>query len=216
MNTTRRWTTAAALAAIFAMGACCNAPEERAVTFSAPDSLTITRDGVARKFEVVTRLTQHEVDAATFEYVFDAIEGDVGGDGVALTLSGSDLATNEVLILVLALPASLRRGDEYPIGATFEIEAGEVRDPRAWGAHDLRQSDQAEVAFTMARYTFPPPAYTPTFRAASASGTIRITDRQRGWVMMTVNLNLVDAGGRTTTVTGRAQASLDRFTPSCT
>ena len=45
---------------------------------------------------------------------------------------------------------------------------------------------------------------------------IRITDRRRGWVMMTLNLNLVDAAGRTTTVTGRAQASSDRFTLSCT
>lgn len=212
---------AAALAATVATtvattGCLCGADEEYGVTVSAPDSLVVARDGVSRRVGMVARLTQPLVSAATFQFVYDAVEGSTNGEGVALTLSGIDPVSDEVVTLVLGLPVSLRRGDEYPVGATFAIEPGVSSDPRLWGPRDLQQSNRAEVAFLVSAYTFPPPLYTATFRAVTSTGTVRVTQRQRGWVELSLNLNLVDATGRTTTITGRAQANSERITPPCT
>jgi hypothetical protein len=217
MNTTRGWLSAISLAATVAMSGClCGADEERAVTVSAPDSLVVTRGGSARRIEFVTRIDEQQVSPATFDFVFNTVEGARSGEGIALTLSGIDPTTNEAVVLVLALPVSLRRGDEYPVGGTFTVEVGAGADPRSWGPHDLQQSNRAEVAFTVVAYTFPPARYTTTFRAATSSGTIRVTQRQGDWIEMSLNLSLVDAAGRTTTVTGRAQANSERYTPPCT
>jgi len=217
MHTARRWLAAIGLVTTLAMTGClCGADEGHAVTVSAPDALTVTRDGVARKVEVVTRLTEPEASPTTFQFVFNAVEGSTNGEGVALSLSGADATSDELVILTLALPVALRRGDEYPVGATFTVDPGLTPDPRLWGAYDLRQPDEAEAAFTIASYSFPPPQFTVNFRAATSTGTIRVTQRQRGSVELSLNLSFTDASGKTTTVTGRAQANSERFTAPCT
>jgi hypothetical protein len=197
-------------------GCLCGADEEHAVTVSSPGSLTVTRDGTARQVEFVTRLDETQVSPSTFQFVFNTIEGSTSGEGVALSLSGTDPTSNELVILVLGLPVSLRPGDEYSVGATFPVDPGVSSDPRLWGERDLQQSNRAEVAFTTATYSFPPPQYTVSYRAVTSSGTIRVTQRQRGWVELSVSLSLADATGKTTTVTGRVQANSERFTPPCT
>ena len=220
MQTTRWRPTALALAAaittISTTGCLCGADEQHAVTFSSADSLTVTRDGVARKIGVVNRLTAPPVSPSSFEVVFNTVEGSTSGDGVVLTLSGNDPVSDELVILALALPVSLRSGEEYPVGATFTVDAGLDTDPRATGAYDLRQSNRAEVAFTVASYSFPPPQFTTHFRAATSTGTVRVTRRERGRIELSLDLRLVDAAGRASTVTGRAQATSERYTPPCT
>lgn len=217
MNTARKLVSALALATTVATTGClCGADEERAVTVSAPDSLTVVRDGASRRIEIVTRVTEPEVSPQTFDFVYNTLEERAQGEGIVLGLSGTDPTSNELVILALALPVSLRRGDEYAVGATFSVDPGLTADPRLWGAYDLQQSDRAEVAFTVATYSFPPPQYTVNFRAATSTGTIRVTQRQRGSVELSLNLSLVDATGKTTTVTGRVQANSERFTPPCT
>jgi hypothetical protein len=217
MHGTRRWFTVLGLAATIGMSGClCGADEERAVTVSTPDSLIVTRDGTTRRVESVTRLTENDVSESRFRFVFNTIEGSAGGEGVALTLSGVDPVSNEAVLLVLALPVLLRRGDEYAVGGTFAVDAGVGSNPRLWGAHDLQQPNQAEAAFTVARYTFPPGQYNTTFRAVTSTGTIRVTNRQSGWVELALNLAFVDAAGKTISVTGRAQANSERYTPPCT
>jgi hypothetical protein len=218
MPTSRRFASALTLLSAVALSACiCNADEERAVTVSAPDSLTVTPSGgAARKVEIVTRLTQFDLPGSTFAYVFNSIETAAGGEGIALTLSGRDATTDELVLLVLGLPASLRRGDTYQVGGTFRVDAGVPSDPRLWGPRDLAASDRAEIAFTTARYTFPPAAYTSTFQATGASGTVRITNRQRGWVEMQLDITATDGTGATRRITGRAQANSERYTPPCT
>ena len=217
MNTARRFASALALATTTATTGClCGADEERAVTVSAIDALTVVRDGSSRRIEIVTRVTEPEVSPQTFDFVYNTIEERPQGEGIVLGLSGTDPTSNELVILALALPVSLRRGDEYAVGATFSVDAGLTSDPRLWGAYDLQQSDRAEVAFTIAAYSFPPPLYTVSFRATTSSGTIRVTERQRGSLELSLNLTLVDATGMTTTVTGRVQANTERFTPPCT
>ena len=199
-----------------ATGCLCGADEERAVTISSSDSLTVTRDGVTRKIGVVYRLTAPPASLSTFEFVFNTIEGSTSGDGIVLSLSGNDPVSDELVILAVALPVSLRRGEEYPVGATFTVDAGIDPDPRSTGPYALRQPNRAEAALTIASYSFPPPQFTTRFRAVTSSGTVRVTARERGRVELSLNLSLVDAAGRTTTVTGRAQANSERYTPPCT
>jgi len=214
MNPTRSL-IAFGLAATFAITGCCGGDEQHAVTVSAPDSLTVTRDGATRRVEIVTRLTQPEVSPSIFQFVFNTVEGATSGEGIALTLSGIDPVSNELVLLVLALPVSLRNGDVHTVGATFNVDPG-GSDPQMWGAHDLRQSSQADVAFAVAAYSFPPGIPLVTFRAVTSTGTIRVTERERGHVMLSLNLSLADENGRTTTVSGPVQVNTERFTPSCT
>ncbi len=77
-------------------------------------------------------------------------------------LSGIDATSDERVILVLALPVSLRRGDDYTVGATFTVDPGPTTDPRSFGAYYLQQPNGAEAAFTVATYSFPPLLYTDT------------------------------------------------------
>lgn len=217
MNTTRWWLTTLGLATSLVLSGCvCGADETHAVTVSAPDSLVVTAAGTVRKIEVVTRLTEADVSPSSFGFVYNTIEGFAGGEGIALTLSGFDAATNEVVLLVLALPVSLRRGEEYQVGSTFTVDAGFGTDPRAWGPHDLQQPDRAETAFTTAAYVFPPGRYDTTFRAATSTGTVRVMNRRNGWIEMSLTLSFTDASGRTSTVTGRVQATSESYTPPCT
>lgn len=211
MNTARWWLGALGLAATIAMNGCLCGNEEHAVTVSSHDSLTVTRDGVTSKVGIVTRLTAPLVSAATLEFVFHTVEGAASGEGVALSLSGIDPASNELVALTLALPVALRRDDEYSVGPTFTIEPGSS-DPRLWGAHDLQQPNQAEAAFAIATYSFPPGQYTASFRAVASTGTIRITQRRHGSVELLLNLSFADTDGKTTTVTGRVQVNSEQFT----
>lgn len=212
---TAQWLAGFALATAIATTGCCGS-EQRAVTVSAPDSLTVTRNGSTRKVEIVTRLDETQGSASSFEFVYNTIEGSRSGEGIALTLSGVDPVSDEVVLLVLALPVSLRDGDEYPVGATFPVDAGVPSDPRFWGPHDLEQPGQAETAFTIASYTFPPGVYDATYRAATSTGTIRVTDRENGWVRMTLNLAFTDASGVVTTVSGPVQVNSEEYSAPCT
>jgi hypothetical protein len=219
MNARRVLSAALGAAAIVAMSGCsslCGAREQRAVTLGAGiTGLTVVRDGTTRRVEVVTRLTEPLTNPSTFDFVFNTIEGSRSGEGVALSLSGNDPVSDELVALTLALPVSLRSGDEYAVGSTFTIEVGLDSDPRSWGPHDLKQSNQAEAAFTIAKYSFPPPTFTVNFRAVTSTGTIRVTDRDDGSVEFTLNLSFTDANGKTTLVTGNVQGVTERYTPPC-
>jgi len=212
---TGQWLAGFALATTFATTGCCGS-EQQAVTVSAPDSISVTRNGTTRNVEIVTRLDETQSSRSSFDFVYNTIEGSRSGEGIALTLSGIDPVSDEVVLLVLALPVSLRDGDEYPVGATFPVDAGVPSDPRFWGPHDLQQPTQAETAFTIASYTFPPGVYNSTYRAATSAGTIRITDRENGWVQMTLNLSFIDASGATATVTGEVQVNSEEYSAPCT
>ena len=212
---TTRWLGAFAFATTIAITGCCGAEEERAVTVWAPDSLTVIGDGVTRRIASVIRLTEPPASPSTFQFVYNTIEGSTSGEGIALSLSGNDPVSDELVIFTLALPVSLRKGDEYSVGATFTVEPGFTSDPRMWGPHDLQQSTQAEVAFTVATYTFPPGVFNTTFVAETSTGTIRVTERERGRVELLVDLSFADANGKTTTVIGRVHASTEKITRPC-
>ena len=122
MNTARNLVSALALATTVATTGClCGADEERAVTVSAPDSLTVVRDGASRRIEIVTRVTEPEVSPQTFDFVYNALEERAQGEGIVLGLSGTDPTSNELVILALALPVSLRR-DGGPASASQGLD----------------------------------------------------------------------------------------------
>jgi hypothetical protein len=173
-------------------------------------------DIATRQIQFVTyRLTEPPATHDVFQFVFNTLEGSTNGEGVALTLQGTDAITQEVVTIVLALPVSLREGDEYAIGATFSVDVGSTAETRLWGAHDLAQSAKADVAFVVSTYTFPPPVYTPNFRAVTSTGTIRVADRTRGHAQLDLNLSFTDATGSVRTVTGDAQANTEKFAALC-
>ena len=216
MNSTK-WFAALALATTIAITGCCGAEEQHAVTISTGfDSLIVTRDGVTRKIGSVSRATVPPTSPPTFEFVFNTLEGNTIGDGIALSTGGNDPVTDELVIVALALPMSLRQGDQYPVGATYTVEPGLENAPGVFGAYDLQQPNQAETSFTVATYTFPPGVYNATFRAVASSGTVSVVERERGRIVLSLNLTFTDAGGKTATVTGRMQAVTERFTPPCT
>lgn len=217
MNTIRLW-TAVGLVATTALSGCnyCGADEQHAVNFGAGTAgLTVVRDGATRRIDVVGRLTSPPAEGSKFDFVFNTIDGSRTGEGIALTFSGPDPVTDETVALTLALPVSLRNSDEYPVGSTFTIDVTLDGDPRSYGPHDLQQSSQAEAAFTVAKYTFPPPTFTVNFRAVTSTGTVRVTDRDDGRVELSLNLSFVDANGKTSVVTGQVQVSTERYTPPC-
>jgi len=168
---------------------------------------------VPRRVLVETRLTSNQLSSSAFEVVVNALEGSRDGEGVALSFSGFDSITNEYVSFTLALPVSLQQGDEYPVDGTFTVDLG-VPDARMWGSHDLQTSNHADVAFAIATYTFPP-AYSVNFRAVSSSGTIRVTERERGRVALSLNLNFADATGKTKSVTGVVRVNLETIQPRC-
>jgi hypothetical protein len=216
MNTTR-WLAAFTLATTIAITGCCGNDEQHAVTISTgQDSLTVTRDGVARKVGSVSRATVPPTSPPTFEFVFNTLEGNTIGDGIALSVGGDDPVTGELVIVALALPMSLLLGDQYSVGGTYSVEPGLPNAPGVFGAYDLNQPNQAEASFTTATYTFPPGVYTATFRAVTSTGTVQVVERERGRLVLSLNLNFADAAGKTATVTGRMQAITERFTPPCT
>ena len=169
-----------------------------------------------RQIQYVTfRLTEPPASHDAFEFVFSTLEGSTSGEGVALTFTGTDALTQEVVTIVLALPVALREGDQYPVGSTFSVEVGSAAETRLWGAHDLAQSNQADVAFVVSTYSFPPPVHTPNFRAVSSTGTIRVMNRTEGHVQLDLNLSFTDANGSVRTVTGDAEANTVKSAALC-
>ena len=205
------------LATTIAITGCCGNDEQHAVSISTgPDLLTVTRDGVARKIGSVSRATVPPTSPPTFEFVYNTLEGNTIGDGIALSVGGDDPITGELVIVALALPMSLRLGDQYQVGATYSVEPGLENAPGVFGAYDLNQPNQAEASFTVATYTFPPGVYNATFRAVTSTGTVQVVERERGRLVLSLNLTFTDAGGKTATVTGRMLAITERFTEPCT
>jgi hypothetical protein len=211
-----KWLPALAIAATIANTGCnyCG-PEQHAITTSA-NTLTLGGDIATRQIQYVTyRLTEPPASPDVFEFVFNTLEGSTRGEGVAITLSGSDAITQEVVTIVLALPVSLRQGDEYAVGATFSVEVGSAAETRLWGAHDLVDPSKADVAFVVSTYSFPPPVHTPNFRAVASTGTIRVVGRTQGHVQLELDLSFTDAAGNVRTVTGDAQASTEKSAALC-
>ena len=211
-----KWLSAFVVVATIAINGC-NAcgPDQHAITTSA-NSLTMGGGIATRQIQYVTyRLTEPPATHADFEFVFNALEGSTSGEGVAFTLTGTDAITQEVVTLVLALPVPLRQGDVYDVGGTFSIDVGSPAQAGFWGAHDLAQPTRAEVAFVVATYSFPPPVYTPNFRAVSSTGTIRVVGRTEGHVQLELNLSFTDANGSVRTVTGDAEANAETFSALC-
>ncbi len=190
-------------------------PEQHAITTSA-NTLMMGGDIATRQIQYMTyRLTEPPATHDQFQFLFNTLEGSTNGEGVAFTLKGADAITQEVVWLVLALPVSLRQGDEYSVGATFSIDVNSPAQPGFWGAHDLAQSNMADVAFVVSTYTFPPPVFTPNFTAVSTTGTIRVVNRTKGYVQLDLNLSLTDANGNVRTVTGDGQANAESFAALC-
>jgi hypothetical protein len=211
-----KWISTLVVAATIASTGCdyCG-PEQHAITTSA-STLMLGGDIATRQIQFVTyRLTEPPASHDAFEFVFNTLEGSTNGEGVALTLQGTDAITQEIVTIVLALPVSLRQGDEYPVGATFSVEVGSATETRLFGAHDLQQSNRADVAFVVATYTFPPPVQTPNFRAVSSSGTVRVVNRTQGHVQLDLNLSFTDANGNVRTVTGDGQANTEKSAALC-
>ena len=196
----------------------CNAcgPEQHAITATAPNNLTVGGDFGSRQVQYVTRrLTEPPATHEAFQFLFSTLDGLTNGDGVAFTLAGTDAETQEVVTVVLALPVALRQGDTYPVGSTFNIDVGTPGEAGFWGAHDLQQSGKADVAFVIATYSFPPAAYTPTFTAATSSGTIQVIDRSPGHLQVHLDLSFTDANGNVRTLTGDGRADNERFAALC-
>jgi len=203
------------IATIATTGCICGA-KERNVVISTPTGLTLTVDGEARTLRVpVTRLTEFHITSPAFDFLYRTLEGSTSGEGVAFGVTGTDLVTNDVVVISLALPVSLRPGDEYTVGTTFMVEAALNQDIRSWGAHDLLQSNKADIGFTTAVYDFPPPTYTPNFRASSTTGTVRVVGRTSGRMELSLNLVLTDAAGRTRRVTGNVTANTELVKVGC-
>ena len=211
-----KWLPAFVVAATIANIGCdyCG-PEQHAITTSA-NTLMLGGGIATRQIQYVTyRLTEPPASHDAFEFVFNTLEGSTNGEGVALTLSGTDAMTQEVVTIVLALPVSLRQGDEYPVGGTFSVEVGSAAETSLWGAHNLVESNKADVAFVVSTYSFPPPVHTPNFRAVSSTGTIRVVNRTRGHVQLDLNLSFTDAAGNVRTVSGDAQANAEKSAALC-
>jgi hypothetical protein len=210
MSTTRLVST---FATAIAMTGCCGG-EDHAVTLSAPSGFTVTRDGVTRQVLAVMHYTRPPVASSTLEFVYNTIEGARSGDGITLSLTGSDAINHDQFILALALPVTIRVGDVYTVSTTYSVDPG-VSGPPLFGPYDLKQSNQAEAALTVATYNFPPATYDVTYRATTSSGTIRVTERDPGRIMWEYDLNFLDATGNAIAVTGRLQADSERVQRSC-
>jgi hypothetical protein len=211
-----KWLPACVVAATIATTGCdyCG-PEQHAITTSA-NTLTMGGGVATRQIQYVTyRLTEPPATPAVFDFVFNTLEGSTNGEGVALTFTGTDALTQEVVTIVLALPVALREGDQYAVGSTFSVEVGTSAETRLWGAHDLAQSNQADVAFVVSTYSFPPPVHTPNFRAVSSTGTIRVVNRTQGHVQLDLNLSFTDANGGVRTVTGDTEANTVKSAALC-
>lgn len=203
------WTAAAALA----MNACCGA-EQHSIRISAPDLLTVQVANNTLLFYSNTSLTSPPLDPSDLEFVFNTLEGRTGGEGIMISYRGSEATSNQALMLSLALPVALQNGAVYTVGRAFSNSPDEI-DANAHGPYDLVDPGKAEVALSVATYTFPPVQYDVNYRATTASGTVRITNRSSASVELNLDLSFTDATGRTATVVGRVQAAAERTKASC-
>ena len=171
--------------------------------------------GVAnRTIQYVTyHLTEPPANHNDFQFLFDALEGSTNGEGVAFTLRGQDAITQEYVWIVLALPVSLHQGDVYSVGSTFSVDVASPAQPGFWGAHDLSQSNKADVAFVVSTYSNS--GYTPNFTAVSSSGTIHVLNRTQGHVGLDLDLSFTDANGTVRTLTGPADANTEKRAALC-
>lgn len=204
------------LAPMLATTACiCGGEDQLSVSTFAPDPITVTRDGATRKIETIGQLTSPPIEVSRFLFVYNTLEGASNGKGLALTFSGRDPVTDDIVILTIAVPVALRSGTEYPVNETFTIEPTLDGDPRAIGSYDLQQTDRAGAAFSVSTYTFPPAQFTIGFRAVATTGSIFVVQRENGGVQLRLNLTFIDANGKTAVVTGRVQATTQRTSRPC-
>jgi len=217
MKITQLWISAFVLATTVAASGCngCG-PEQHAITTTSPNNFILGLPAVSRQVQFVNRrLTEPPATHEDFQFIFNTLEGSTNGEGVAITWSGTDAGTQEVVTLVLALPVVLRDGDDYAIGSTFSVDPGTPAEEGFWGAHDLQDPNKADVAFVISTYSFPPPVFTPNFRAVTTTGTVHVIGRSRGHVQLAVDLSFTDANGNTRTLTGNAQADNEKFAALC-
>jgi hypothetical protein len=212
-----KWLSALIVAATIANTGCNSCgPEQHAIT-TGSSGLSMGGSVANRTIQYVTyHLTEPPASHPDFQFLFNTLEGSTNGEGVAFTITGTDAVTQQVVWLVLALPVALRQGDQYTVGSTFSIDVGSPAQTGFWGAHDLAQSNKADVAFVVSTYSFPPPVNTPNFTAVSSSGTIRVVNRTPGNVQLDLDLSFTDANGSVRTLTGPAQANADKFAALCT
>jgi hypothetical protein len=169
-----------------------------------------------RTIQYVTyHLTEPPARHDEFQFLFNALEGSTNGEGVAFTLRGQDAITQEYVWIVLALPVSLHQGDVYSVGSTFSVDVASPAQPGFWGAHDLAQSNKADVAFVVSTYASPPGGFTPTFTAVSSTGTIRVLNRTSTQVEVDLDLTFTDANGNVRTLTGPGAATAESFPALC-
>ena len=213
MITHRLCAAVSAVAALFAISACCGG-EQHAVTVSAPDLFTVNVGSTTLETYANRQLTTPPIDPSKLDFIFSTLEGGAPGEGITLSFAGSDAApTKETIMLSLALPIALRNGDVYTVGRTFTNDPGAAGEAAAYGPYDLAQPNQAEVAFNVATYNFPD--FDVHYRATSTAGTIRVTNRQRGQLELALDLSFADANGNPATLTGRALAVNSKFRASC-
>jgi hypothetical protein len=199
------------------LGACCNAPEQYAISAGAADTLTIAGPGRTTRLQLTGRISDAELGAAQFRPMYEAIRGQpVNAAAVVITVADHDEASGEFFSLTLALPADLRRGARFTVGGAFPAMVGGGNHPGTWGTRNLREAERPEVAFSTSAYTFPPPQWTNTFVALQANGTIEVVERGTGWFKVRLALVFTDEHGRTVEISGNVQAQAERHTPSCT
>ena len=204
------------LAPVLATNACvCGAEDQLSVSLFAPDPVTVSRDGATRKIETIGQLTSPPLEGSRFQFVYSTLEGSSSGKGLALTFSGQDPVTDDIVILTIAVPVALRSGTEYRVGETFTIEPTIDGDPRAIGPYDLQRTDRAAAAFSVSTYVFPPGQFDIGFRAVASTGSILVAQRETGGVQLILNLIFTDANGETAVVTGRVQARTQRSSRPC-
>lgn len=202
------WSVLAAVA----LNGCCG-PEQRSVHILAPDQVTVQLNNHTLFFYSNTSLTSPPVSSSKLDFIFNTLGGSTSGEGVMLTFRGSEATSPQAMMLTLAVPVALHNGDVYTVGGTFANDPN-VGDDATLGQYNLAQSNQAEVGFNVSNSNFPNP-YEVTYRAATTTGTIRVTSRASDQVELTLDLHLTDTNGVVATVAGRVQAINQRRSASC-
>ena len=202
------------VATAIAMNGCCGG-EQRSVRISAPDLLTVQVGNNTLLMYSNGSLTSPPISSSKLEFVFNVLEGSPSGEGITLTVRGNEATSSQAMMLSLALPVALSNGAVYNVGRTFTNDPGLEGDAAAYGPYDLAQSNQAEVAFNVSTYIFPPGTFDVTYRATNTTGTIRVTNRQRDQVELTLDLSFTDANGTPGSLVGRVLAMNERTSGGC-